>query len=122
MMNSLLMRTLRMRWLFNKRVGFTLLWIGGLLVVASLVNVIGIRVAGDIQNWSLWLKENASLFLVWRLCLYGAVGYGWWWMRQRVITREVQEIPKAAAQSRFIRIEACTMCILLVLEVSLFLN
>ena len=42
---------LRMRWLFNRRVGFALLWTILLLVVAISINLIGIRVLGSIEGW-----------------------------------------------------------------------
>ena len=93
---------------------------------------------GDIDRWTQWLKEKAAFFLLWRLCLYITVAYGWWWMRNRVIQRENQRVvlqvnqqviqrkvpvpeenPKEdeqQAKARFIRIEISTVCVLLLLE------
>ena len=107
-----MMRFLRMRWLFNRRIGRTLLGFMGLGLVAFIVNLVGIRIAGDVQEWSAWLKDHAPIFLIWRLCLYGAVGYGWWWMRRRIIARENNPNTK----SRFARIEVSTVFALITLE------
>ncbi|QIQ21450.1 hypothetical protein [Zophobihabitans entericus] len=50
--------------------------------------------------------------------LYIVVAYGWYWMRQRLILRE----PTVQAKQRIIRIECSTICALLALEVSNWLN
>lgn len=113
-----MLRFLRMRRLFNRHVGKTTLWIIVLLVVAGLVNAVGIRIAGDIQGWTLWLKTHAPVFLFWRLCLYVAVAYGWWWMRQRVIQRETDQENRKQAKTRFMRMEISAVCALLLLEIS----
>ena len=145
-----MMQALRIRWLlnglFNKYTGWTLLCFIALGCVAFAVNMVGIRIAGDIDRWTQWLKAKAAFFLVWRLCLYVVVGYGWWWMRNRVIQRVSQQevtqvrqqvVSQASQQSiqretpvsqenpeddeqqakaRFIRIEISTVCLLLLLE------
>ncbi|MGL4667957.1 MAG: hypothetical protein ACRCWR_08505 [Saezia sp.] len=103
-----------MRWLFNRRVGLTLLWIGVLLVVAFIVNVLGIQLAGNMQNWAVWIKEHAFAFLFWRIVLYLAVGVGWWWMHKRLMQRE--NTPQA--KTRLLRIEIAALCSVLVLEIS----
>lgn len=104
----------KMRWLFNRYVGWSVGWIVGLLLVAGLVNVLGIEITGDIESWSVWLKAYAPVFLIWRICLYCVVGYGWYWMRNRVITRE----GTIEAKQRFLRIEIGAICALVALEVS----
>lgn len=109
---------LKMRWLFNRYVGWSVVWIVGLLLVAGLVNILGIEVAGDIESWSIWLKDHAPIFLIWRICLYCAVGYGWFWMRNRVIARDGTD----EAKQRFMRIEIGAVCALVALEVSNWIN
>lgn len=118
----MMMQFLKMRWLFNRRVGLTLFWLILLGVVAFTLNVLGIRLAGGIQSWMAWIKDHALIFLLWRLALYGAVGYGWWWMRQRVIQREQEtstdNTKQISSKNRFIRIEISAICTLLVLEIT----
>jgi hypothetical protein len=82
--------------------------------VAVLVNVIGIRLAGDIASWDRWLKDHASVFFVWRLCLYAGTIYGWLWMRKRVLRRE--ETPEG--RKRFKRVEICAAASIVLLEVT----
>lgn len=113
-----MLKFLKMRWLFNRRVGWTALWVVGLLAVAALVNLVGVRLAGDVEGWMQWLKAHSLVFLAWRLALYLAVACGWWWMRQRVIARETDIEARKQARLRFIRIETAAICTLLVLEIS----
>lgn len=109
---------LRMRWLFNRYVGWSIVWIVGLLLVAGIVNMVGIDMVGDIERWSIWLKAHTPIFLIWRIGLYCAVGYGWCWMRHRVIARETND----DAKQRFLRIEIGAVCALVALEVSNWIN
>lgn len=145
-----MIRVLNRRWLlnclFNKYTGWTLLCFIALGCVAFAVNMLGIRMIGDIDHWTQWLKAKAVFFLLWRICLYVIIAYGWWWMRKRVIQRlsqrvvqqvSQQVIPQASQQSiqregpvsqenpeddeqqakaRFIRIEVSIVCVLLLLE------
>ena len=73
---------LRPRWLFNRRVAKTLLWTMLLLAAAVAANIAGIHYLGSVVGWERWLAEASGYFLLWRLCLYGATGYGWVWMRR----------------------------------------
>lgn len=109
---------LRMKWLFNRYVGWSVLWIAGLMLVAGVLNAIGIELAGNIQNWSAWLKSHASALLVWRLFVYGAVCYGWYRMRIRVLARE----DDLESRQRFQRIEIGAVCALLLLEITNWTN
>ena len=97
-----MMRVLNRHWLlnrlFNKYTGWTLLCFIALGCVALAVNIVGIRMIGDIDRWTQWVKEKAAFFLLWRLCLYMAVAYGWWWMRERVIQRASQRVISPASQ------------------------
>ena len=145
-MMSFLSRHWLLNLMFNKYTGWTLLCFIALGCVALAVNIVGIRMIGDIDRWTQWLKEKAAFFLLWRLCLYITVAYGWWWMRERVIQRESQRVVQNASQqvvpqtspqsiqrdrpmsqenseddeqqakARFIRIEISTVCVLLLLE------
>ncbi len=110
------MKSLHTVWLFNKRIGWTLLWFCLLGLVAALINIVGISITGDIEQWNRWLKAHASIFLTWRIILYLVVAYGWYWMRQRVIAREENDI-KTTAKTRFIRIELSAIATLVLLEV-----
>lgn len=102
----------KMAWLFNKQVRSALLWTILLIVIAALINLIGIRIAGDIEHWNIWLKDHAAIFLIWRVILYSVISYGWFWMRKRVIQREPM------AKTRIIRAEIFAIGALLLLEIS----
>lgn len=121
------MSFLKMRWLFNKRTAWTLLWVVLLVLVAGLVNLAGVRIAGDIEGWTAWLKDHAAIFMVWRIALYAGVVCGWVWMRRRVLSREEaqekaqekkQEGGSKQSAMRLIRIEVAAVAALLVLELS----
>lgn len=109
---------LRMHWLFNRRVGYALLWTVLLLVVAISINVIGIRVLGSIERWEHWMDDHTGYFLTWRLLLYAVIASGWRWMRQRVLARE----PGPEPRIRLIRVEIAGVAALAVLESSLLLQ
>lgn len=83
---------LRLRWLFNRRVGVALFWTFVVFSAAFIVNLIGIRVTGSIDGWKHWLQAHATHFFVWRLCAYGAIACFWWrkhWhLRQRPFDAE----------------------------------
>ena len=109
---------LRMRWLFNRHVGYALLWTVLLLTVAVGINLVGIRVLGSIEGWERWMNEHTSYFLAWRLLLYAGIAWGWRWMRKRVLARE----PDAESHQRLLRVEIAGVAALLVLEGSLLLQ
>jgi len=93
-----------------------MLWIVLLLVMAVIINVTGIVWLGDILSWDEWLKNKASLFLIWRLLLYAATVYGWMWMRKRVLRRE----PKA--KDKLHRAEICAVLSVVLMEVTSVLS
>lgn len=107
-----------LRKVFNRRVAITLLVVLLVISVAVLVNVVGIQLAGDIQSWDRWLKENAPVFLMWRLCLYAGTVYGWLRMRKRVLQRETA--PDGI--NRLKRVEVCAVASIILLEVTNFLG
>src|SRR3546814_20733215 len=79
---------LRLPWLFNRRVGVALLWTLLVVAAAVAVNIAGIHVVGGVEGWQHWLQAHAGHFFVWRLCLYGATAYGWWWLRRLLLRRD----------------------------------
>lgn len=103
---------LRLAWLFDRRLGWVLLWLAAIVCVAVSVNLVGVRLAGDVEAWSRWLQAHAGHFLVWRLCLYGATAYGWWWMRQRLRQRE----PSQETRLRLLRTEIAAVVAIAALE------
>ena len=102
------------RKLFNRRMGLTLLVVLLVVSVAVMVNFVGIQIAGDIPAWESWLKDNAPVFFIWRMCLYAGTAYGWFWMRKRVIQRETA--PEGI--NRIKRVEVCAVASILLLEVT----
>ena len=109
---------LRLSGLFSRRVGGALLWTLLVLGVAAAVNVVGIRAVGSIEGWERWLRAHTYHFFVWRLLLYTATAYGWWWMRQRLSQRE----PQAEVHRRLLRVEMAAVVAIAVLEASQLLR
>ncbi|NBK54252.1 hypothetical protein [Pseudomonas aeruginosa] len=102
----------RFPWLFNRRVGFALLWSALVLGAAVAVNLAGIRIVGGIDGWERWLRAHAVVFLAWRLCLYTGTAWGWCWMRRRVQQREAA----TEARQRFLRIEVAAVTAIVLME------
>lgn len=113
-----MLKFFKMKWLFNKRTGTMFVCGLMLIVIATLINVIGISAVGGVQQWFAWIEINAHIFFIWRLCLYIAVGYGWYWLRDRIIKRETEKNAQTCAKSRFLRIEISAICTLAALEIS----
>lgn len=104
--------------LFNRRLWLTLLWMATIALVALGINLLGIHALGSANAWSHWLAVHRWHFLAWRLCLYGATAYGWWWMRGRIMRREL--LPETAARLR--RTEFAALLAILALEGSAFMQ
>jgi hypothetical protein len=104
---------LRLMRVFNRRLGWALLWTTAVIGAAVTVKVVGVRLVGDIEGWRHWLQLNAGYFFIWRLCLYGATAYGWWWMRKRLRRRE----PSAESGQRLLRTEIAAVIAIVLLEV-----
>jgi hypothetical protein len=84
------------------------------VAVAAAVNIAGIHVVGGVEDWQHWLQAHAGHFLVWRLCLYGATAYGWWWMLRRLLRRE----PSRESHQRLLRTEIAAVIAVVALEAS----
>lgn len=107
-----------LRRVFNRQVGLILLGLFMVVIVAMAVNVVGIRLMGDIPAWEIWLRKQAGVFFVWRLFLYAGTTWGWLWMRRRVLKRE----PSPETKARLRRIEWCALASIVMLEVTNWLN
>ena len=109
---------LRPARLLGRRVGIVLLWVLLVAGIAVGVNVVGLHIVGSIDGWEQWLREHSGHFLVWRLLLYAATAYGWWWMRRRLRERE----PSAETHQRLLRVEIAAVVTLVLLEGSQLLR
>jgi len=109
------MKLTKRTWLFNRSLGKALLWTTFIVLVATGINLVGIRLIGDISAWNRWLDDQSGYFLAWRLSLYGATGYGWLWMRHRLSQ-------DADTHQRLVRAEVGAVAALLILEVSVWLT
>lgn len=109
---------LRPAWLFNRRVGMTLLWALLIAGIAVVVNAVGIGIVGSIDDWEHWLRAHSVHFLVWRLLVYTATAYGWWWMRGRLLQRE----PSAESHQHLRRVEIAAVVTIALLEASQLLR
>ena len=108
----------RLPWLFNRRVGVGLLCTLLVVAVAAVVNIAGIHVVGGLDDWQHWLQAHAGHFFVWRLCLYGATAYCWWWMLRRLLRRE----PSRESHQRLLRTEIAAVIAVVALEASQLLR
>jgi hypothetical protein len=106
---------MRPAWLFNRSLGRALFWAAFVVLVAAGINLVGISIVGDVSAWGRWLDDHAGYFLIWRLCLYGAVCYGWLRMRRRLSQ-------DADTRQRLIRAEIGAVVAVLLLEVSVWLT
>ncbi|PMR75285.1 hypothetical protein [Billgrantia endophytica] len=106
-----------LRSALTHRLAMILLWTGLVVLAAIAVNLVGIRVVGDAQDWRLWLDRHAGVFLVWRLCLYGVTAWGWWWMRQRLRRRD----GSPETHARLMRTEVAAVLAIVLLEGSVLL-
>ena len=95
-----------------------LAWVTLIVLAAVAVNLVGIRVVGDVDGWARWVNEHAGYFLVWRLGLYGATAYGWIRMRRRLRARD----RSAEAHHRLRRAELGALAAIALLEISVFLR
>ena len=94
------------------------LWILLIAVAAAAINAAGIRLVGGVGAWEQWLAQHEVHSLVWRLMLYGATGYGWWWMRARLLLRE----PGVATRVRLLRVEVAAVLTVVILEGAVLLS
>jgi hypothetical protein len=83
-----------------------------IVACAVCVNALGIAVVGSVGDWSQWLNHHRWHFLAWRVCVYGATAYGWWWMRTRVLQREAAP----ETRTRLQRSELAAILAILTLE------
>jgi hypothetical protein len=97
----------------SRRLCWALAWIALVVLVAAGINLVGIRLVGDVDGWTRWLDARAGYFLVWRLCLYGATVYGWIWMRRRLRARD------PSAETGLRRAEIGAVATIAMLELSL---
>ncbi|HHQ4822932.1 TPA: hypothetical protein ACSQZH_000720 [Pseudomonas aeruginosa] len=104
-----------LRWLSSRR---AILVLVSLLIAATAVNVVGIRIAGGIEGWQRWMAAQSGAFLAWRLLLYAATAWGWLWMRRRLRARE----PEHAAGQRLLHAEIAAIVAVIVLEASLLMQ
>lgn len=107
-----------LRRLLNPRLGVALLWALLVVLTAAAINLVGIRLIGNIDGWRHWMRGHAAYFLAWRLCLYTATGYGWWWMRRRLRQREASP----ESHRRLLRAEIAAVLAIVLLEGSVLLR
>lgn len=109
----------RLGWLFNKQVAWGLFWLILMILIALGVCMVGVRIAGDIEQWENWLIRYALVFLLWRMVLYAGLIYGWVWMRKRVIAREAGNgSDQTQIKRRLLVCEVCAIVVMLMMEVS----
>lgn len=101
-----------------RQIGVALAWILLFLGAAIVINLVGIRMVGDVYAWEQWMRKHSVWFLIWRLTLYTGTVTAWIWMRKRLLARE----PARATGQRLLRLEIAAVIAFLVLETSLLLQ
>lgn len=104
------------RFGWGRRTLRVLLWTVAVAAGAVAVNLVAIRLLGDIDRWTRWLADHQAHLFLWRLSVYLATGWGWVWMRRRVLLREAN--PESAARMR--RAEVAAVICVTLLEGVLF--
>ncbi|WP_338806986.1 hypothetical protein V8U11_07955 [Pseudomonas chlororaphis] len=105
---------MRLRWLFNRRTAWTLMWTVAVLAAAVAANLVGIHMFGSLAGWQRWLDESSVYFLVWRLLVYGVTAGLWLRMRSQLLAREAEPL----SRKRLLRAEIAGVLALIVLEAS----
>jgi hypothetical protein len=83
-----------------------------LVLLAFLINAVGIWSLGGIHRWVNWFQEHRAYFLLWRLLVYGVTMCAWLPMRRRVLRSEGD----AAAPGRLIRAEVAAIVVVVLIE------
>lgn len=102
----------RLAWLINRGTLRGAAWLALLLGIAAGIHVAGVQVLGGIEHWRAWLQAHAAYLLIWRICLYLAIGIGWWRMRQRILGRDPDH------RQRLQRAELAAVATIVLLEAS----
>lgn len=89
-----------------------MLWVAMALLGLAAAGLAGVRVLQDAQIWTDWLAQYRVPLLLWRVCLYCATAYGWWWMRRRVLHREDSK----ESHARLRRVEIAAVISVLAME------
>nr|WP_297354183.1 hypothetical protein [uncultured Caldimonas sp.] len=105
-------------WLFSKRVGWALFWASVLIGACLVINLVGIHLLGGIGQWEHWMAAHAGHFLVWRACLYAALGLAWLRLRRKVVGVDAP----IHAQVRLLRSEIAAVVAIVVLESTVLLR
>jgi hypothetical protein len=104
--------------LFTHRTVLVLLSVLSMILAAIAINVLGIRLIGSVNGWDRWLTAHRGYFMAWRVCVYAATAYLWWWMRQRVRERE----PSPESHRRLLRTEITAVMVVVALEAAVLLT
>ncbi|MGI0808466.1 hypothetical protein ACRCPG_07395 [Pseudomonas aeruginosa] len=121
-MNPIRAGWLRPPWLLIPRPAQVLRWPVVLVVPPGGAQQLGLDRLGSVAGWERWLAAASGYFLVWRLCVYAATAYGWFWMRRRVLAREDQTGTDGQARRRLIRTEVAGVVAIVALETSLLMQ
>lgn len=97
---------------FGRRIALALGATLGIIFVATVINLIGIRLVGSVGAWNEWLDQHQEHLLSWRLCLYGVLAYTWWRMRRRFRFED----DGTDSLIRIRRVEIAAVCTIGVLE------
>lgn len=52
----------KLQWLFNRLIALFFISLLGLMMVAVVINMFGIRITSSIESWQRYLTENAANF------------------------------------------------------------
>lgn len=105
-------------WLFNRQLTRAMFWSVVVVAAGVTVNLVGIRLLGDLATWQRWLSSHSRHFFLWRAFLYLVTAIGWWLMRRRLLLRE----PSEQSRHRLARTEIAALASIVLLEASSLLR
>lgn len=88
-----------MRLVFSRSLWLTLFYLALIMLVAVVINLIGINQLGGIIAWETWRAKTYWYMLAWRLLLYAFLICGWLWLYRRIARLE----PTADSRARLLR-------------------
>lgn len=102
----------RLAWFINRSTVRGAAWLVLLVGIAAGIHAAGVQILGGFEHWHAWIQAHAAHLLIWRICLYLAIGMGWWRIRPRLLGRNPHH------RHRLQRAELAAVATIVLLEAS----
>lgn len=107
------MMALKRRW---SSVLIALVALLAVVILSGVIAGIGIRLAGSMDAFQDSLANAGLGLLLWRLTLYGGLGYYWWMHAKPRVLRQFNDSAAASIRVRMWRLERLAIVMLVVFE------